>query len=334
MSDTSSTRRSMVLGSMLAAAGTVAQAAPAPTAGTGPLPSAMTAARANAGTVGVVSGGVDGTYIRIAADLAAVLDDGDRLRVLPVIGKGSVQNLSDIIFLRGIDIGIVQSDALAYVLSENMFPGIANTLKYIAKLYDEEVHVLARREIRSVEDLRGKKVNFDVRGSGTAMTGSVLFGKLGVAVDAVFDSQRNALQRLLDGDIAALVYVTGKPATLFAQLRADQGLHLLSLPASPALLETYLPAQLEQASYPALVGEGGPIDTLAVGAVMAVFGWPPGSERHGKVARFVEALTSGIAQFQKPARHPKWKEVNLDAQVPGWTRFTVDARPPGPARFR
>lgn len=334
MSDISSTRRSVMLGSVLAAAMAEAQAAPAPAPGPGAMPNAMTATRANSGTVGVVSGGVDGTYIRIAADLAAVLDDGDRLRVLPVIGKGSVQNLSDIIFLRGIDIGIVQSDALAYVRSENMFPGIANTLKYIAKLYDEEVHILARREIRSVEDLRGKKVNLDVRGSGTAMTGSVLFGKLGIAVEPVYDSQRNALQRLLDGDIAALVYVAGKPATLFAQLRADQGLHLLPLPASPALLETYLPAQLEQASYPALVGESGPVDTLAVGAVMAVFGWPPGSERYGKVARFVEALTAGIADFQKPARHPKWKEVNLDAQVPGWTRFTVDARPPGAPRFR
>src|SRR6476469_2834886 len=71
-------------------------------------------ARANAGTVGIVSGGVDGTYVRIAADLASVLDDGDNLRVLPIIGKGSVRNLLDVIFVRGIDIGIVQSDVLAY----------------------------------------------------------------------------------------------------------------------------------------------------------------------------------------------------------------------------
>lgn len=310
-----------MLGTMLAASAPyAARAASSPAAAS---PGAMTAARANAGTVGVITGGIDGTYIRIAADLAAVLDDGERLRVLPVLGKGSVQNLSDIIYLRGIDIGIVQSDALAYVLAENMFPGIEGTIKYIAKLYDEEVHILARREIAGVEDLRNKRVNFDVRGSGTAMTGSVLFKKLGVPVEAVFDSQRNAVQRLLDGDIAALVYVAGKPASLFSQLRAEQNLHFLSLPATPALLETYLPAQLGSAAYPALVPAGEAVDTLAVGAVMAVFGWQPGSERYAKVVRFVNALTEKFPEFQKPARHPKWKEVNLDAQVPGWTRFAV-----------
>jgi hypothetical protein len=79
-------------------------------------------ARANAGTVGVVSGGVDGTYVRIAADLSAVLDDGDRLRVLTLLGKGSLQNMADIIYLKGIDIGIVQSDVLAYAKRQHVFP--------------------------------------------------------------------------------------------------------------------------------------------------------------------------------------------------------------------
>src|ERR671926_277287 len=103
--------------------------------------------RANAGTIGVVSGGVDGTYVRIAADLASVLDDGDNLRVLPMIGKGSVQNVADIIFLKGIDIGIVQSDVLAYAKRERLYPGVDKSIQYIAKLYDEELHILAARDI-------------------------------------------------------------------------------------------------------------------------------------------------------------------------------------------
>ncbi len=123
--------------------------------------------QANAGTVGVISGGVDGTYIRIANDLAAVLDDGDRLRVLPVVGKGSLQNITDILLLRGIDIGIVQSDVLAYARRKQLNPGIDKSIQYITKLYDEEVHILARPEIAKLEDLADKKVNVDVRGSGT-----------------------------------------------------------------------------------------------------------------------------------------------------------------------
>src|SRR6185437_7108374 len=118
--------------------------------------------RINAGTVGIVSGGLNGTYIRIAAELAAVLDDGDTLRVLPLVGKGSVQNIADILFLKGIDIGIVQSDVLAYIRRERLYPGADKSIQYIAKLYNEEVHILAARDIARVEDLAGKKVNFDV----------------------------------------------------------------------------------------------------------------------------------------------------------------------------
>ena len=144
---------------------------------------------ANAGTVGVVSGGVNGTYVRVAADLAAVLDDGDRLRVLPIISKGSVQNIADILYLRGIDIGIVQSDVLAYVRQQRLFPGVDQAIQYITKLYEEEVHVLARKDVGRLEDLSGQVVNVDGKGSGSAMTASVLFGALGVQPKFANDDQ-------------------------------------------------------------------------------------------------------------------------------------------------
>lgn len=312
-------RRGMLIGAGLAAVSggvALAQTASLPPAGENSL-------RANSGTVGVISGGVEGTYIRIAADLSSVLDDGDRLRVLPVIGKGSVQNISDIIYLHGIDIGIVQSDVMGYLLRENLFPGVGKMINYIAKLYDEEIHILARQDITRVEDLAGKKVNIDVRGSGTALTASVVFDKLKVAIQPTYDTQSDALNNLRSGAIAALVYVAGKPATLFAPVAEQSGLHFLSLPATPVLIDTYLPAQLPHEAYPAIVPAGNPVDTLAVGSVMAVFSWPPGSDRHAKVARFVAALTTKFPQFQKPPRHAKWREVNLAAQVPGWTRFVV-----------
>jgi uncharacterized protein len=277
--------------------------------------------RANAGAVGVVSGGVNGTYIRIAADLASVLDNGENLRVLPILGKGSVQNIADILFLRGVDIGIVQADALAYIRRQNLFPGADQSLQYITKLYDEEVHILARKEIGKIEDLADRPVNVDVRGSGTAMTASVLFESLGIPVKAVNDDQDTAVEKLKRGEIDALVYVTGQPARLFSGIAPDTGLHFLAVPMTPALIETYLPAQLEHSDYPALVPEGAPVDTLAVGAVMAVFGWQPGTERHRRVALFTEAFFGKFQQLLLPPHHPKWKEVNLAAQVPGWTRF-------------
>jgi len=283
--------------------------------------------RANAGTIGVISGGADGTYVRIAADLAAVLDEPEGMRVLPILGKGSLQNLSDILVLRGVDVGIVQSDVLAFARREKLLPGVESLIQYIAKLYDEEVHVLARPEIDGVGDLAGRPVNFDVRGSGTGMTAALLFDALGVAVEPRHDPQDTALDRLKRGDIAALVYVAGKPARLFGNIPAGSGLKLLPLPATPALLETYLPAEFRRSDYPALVQDDNTIETLAVGAVMATYAWSPGTERHRKVARFVEAFTSKFPAFLQPPRHPKWREVNLAAQVPGWTRFNATVAP-------
>jgi TRAP transporter TAXI family solute receptor len=305
---------------LLAAAGLLAT--PRATAQTNPVVqlNAMVA-RANAGTVGIVTGGVDGTYIRIAADLAAVLDDSDRLRVIAIIGRGSVQNIADIMVLRGVDLGIVQSDVLAFARRERLFPSVDRLVQYVCKLYDEEVHILAGPGIASVEDLAGKAVNVDLPGSGTAMTASLIFDALGIRVQERNAPQDSALDQLRRGEIAALVYVAGKPARLFSAIRPDEGLRLLPLPAEPALLDTYLPARFAAADYPALVPAEG-IDTMAVGAVLAVYAWAPGTERHRKVSRFVEALSANFDSFLRPPRHPKWREVNLAAEVPGWTRFT------------
>jgi len=311
------TRRGLLLAGALALPALRGASAQAP-----PSLAAMTA-RANAGTVGVISGGADGTYIRIAADLAAVLDDGDRLRVLPILGRGSVQNISDIMFVRGIDIGIVQSDALAYVRRQRLFPGSDQLIQYIAKLYDEEVHLLAARDITRVEDLNGRAVNVDLRGSGTAMTASLVFEALGVQPQMVNDTQDLALEKLRRGEISALMYVAGKPARLFSSIPADSGLHFLPLPLNPALLETYLPAELGTEQYPGLIPAGQKVETIAVGAVMAAYAWQPGTERYRKVATFIDALYAKFDTFLRPPRHPKWREVNLSAQVPGWTRFAV-----------
>src|SRR5919109_1244865 len=98
----------------------------------------------NGGTVGLISGGVTGTYVRIAADLANALDDGYELRVLPIIGKGSVRNIEDLVLLRGIDVAIVQSDVLDFYKRAGLAPIIEQKISYITKLYNEEVHVLAR----------------------------------------------------------------------------------------------------------------------------------------------------------------------------------------------
>lgn len=228
-----------------------------------PTPRAMRET-VNSGLVGLLSGGMDGTDLGEATDLAASLDGShDHLRVLPVAGKGAFQNVTDIVFARGIDIGIIQSDVLAALKRNPPFPHLENSLQYITKLYDAEVHILAGKDVNSVEDLASKKVNFGMRDSGTYMTANIIFGRLGVIVDETSFSQPVALEKLRRGEISAMVYVVGKPARLFQEIRPDESLHFLPVTTTTDLGGSYTPATLRPEDYPELIEAGRPIATLS-----------------------------------------------------------------------
>jgi TRAP transporter TAXI family solute receptor len=280
---------------------------------------AFNPARANSGTLGVISGGADGTYIRIAADLANVLD-GDDLRVLPMIGRGSLQNLRDIMFLRGVDIGIVQMDAREQLKSENLQNDAVRRLRFITRLYNEEVHIIANREISDIRQLEGKKVNVDKAGSGTNLTSRLIFDKLGIKPEMTTFDQASSYAKLKSGEIQAAVYVAGRPVRAIAEFQTDGRFHLLPIPFEGEIAESYFPASLANSDYPQLVDKEKPVETLAVGSLLAVFNWPESSDRYNRVKRFVDAFFSRFDEFLQPGRHPKWKEVNLAADVPGWER--------------
>src|ERR1700732_4795807 len=119
----------------------------------------------NRGVVELETARAAGISVQIAEDLANVVDDGATRRVLPVIGKGTLQNITDLKLLRGIDMAIVQTDVLDYARQQNLFPGIESWATYITKLYNEEFHLLARQDITSVANLANQKVNVDLRGA-------------------------------------------------------------------------------------------------------------------------------------------------------------------------
>jgi TRAP transporter TAXI family solute receptor len=272
-------------------------------------------------TVGVISGTVSGTYIQFASDLSAVLDQPGQLRVLAILGKGSLQNIDDILYVRGVDIGIVQSDVLPYLERNNKLSATQSKLQYISKLYNEEFHLLAGNGIDKIEDLAGKKVNFGLEGSGFAVTASNVFDLLNIKVTPVYDDPALAIEKLKKGEISATVGVYGKPARAYAGLKEKDGVHFVPLPYSPVLAKIYYPSILRNKDYPDLIQPDQAVETIAVGSIMVVYGWPKGSWRYNKVARFVDAFFSHIEDFQKAPRHPKWQEVNLSAPVPSWTRF-------------
>jgi TRAP transporter TAXI family solute receptor len=280
----------------------------------------LNSARANSGTVGIISGGADGTYIRIAADLSNVLDNDD-LRVLPIVGRGSLQNLRDIMFLRGVDIGIVQMDAREQLRSENLFNAAVNRLRYIARLYNEEVHLLTSRDISDIRQLEGKKVNIDKTGSGTNLTSRIIFEKLGIKPDFTTFDQASSYERLRSGEIQAAIYVAGRPVRAIAEFQSEGRFHLLPIPFEGEIADMYFPSRFSNAEYPRLVDVDKPVETLAVGSILAAFNWPEGSDRYRRLELFVDAFFSRFDEFLRPGRHPKWKEVNVAAETPGWERL-------------
>ncbi|NVO18041.1 MAG: hypothetical protein HXX10_28815, partial [Rhodoplanes sp.] len=279
-------------------------------------------ARINTNTISIVAGGPDATALTIASDLSAVLDDGDGFRILPIAGKGGGQNIRDVRFLKGIDLGIAQTNLLGLMQRSNEIGRIDDKISYLAKLFNEEMHVLVRADspLAGVGDLAGKPVNFGEPGSGTQFTARDVFARLGVAPAEVDLPQADAIEKLRKGEIAAVVLISGKPAPAMAHLAGGE-FRLLPLPFAKPLQADYLPAALTAADYPGLIGPGATVDTIAVGTVLFAHVWPKGSERYRRIERFVEAFFPRLAELQKPPRHPKWIETNLSATVPGWTRF-------------
>jgi len=275
----------------------------------------------NENTVGVAGGLLSGTYMTFADELAQVLDDGDNLRVLPVVTYGAASNLDDLLYLRGIDVAVTQSDVFEYFRTQRKTRNLESRVQYIIRLPVSEMHVLARSEIKSIEDLRGKKVSFGPAGSASSLTGSIVFQRLGVQVEQVLYDNPTALQKVKSGEVAALVRVIGKPIDFFNKIPPESGLHFVSIPFSKAFADYYTIGELTHKEYPNLVPDDGRVDTLAVPAVLAVFNWPKNTDRYRRVQKFTEALFANWDKFQHPPRHPKWRDVNLAATVPGWTRW-------------
>ena len=274
----------------------------------------------NANTVTLISGTIGGTYVQFGADLASVLDDGNKLRVLPIIGRGSVQSVADVLFLQGVDLGIVRADTLDYLEKKGFAKDIKKQFTYVTKLYNEEMYVIASKSIHSVRELEGKTVSVDLPNGGTFVTAAIVFERLGIKPNFVYVEQRIAMEKMKAGEIDAVIAVGGKPYKSVSTF-SDNRFHLVPVDYAKPLQTDYLPATLTAKDYPNLIAEQEQVDTIAVPAVLAAYNWAPNTERYRKLALFVDAFFTKFPKFQNPPFHPKWKEVSLSAPLADWQRL-------------
>src|SRR3974390_1099675 len=267
--------------------------------------SAQTKQALNANTVTLITGTIGGTYVQIGADLASVLDDGNKLRVLPIVGRGSVQSVADILFLQGVDIGIVRSDTLNYLEKKGFAKDIKRQFPFVTKLYNEEMTIIAPKSVRTLKDLEGKKVSVDLPNGGTFVTALTAAERMGLKADFAYIEQRIAMEKLKKGELDAVIVVGGKPYKSVSSFQNDGRFHLVTVDYDRPLQGDYLPASFTAKDYPNLIAPGETVDTIAVPAVLAAYNWNPGNDRYRKLSQFVEAFFTKFPAFQNAPFHPK-----------------------------
>ena len=251
-----------------------------------------------------------------------MVDEGDALHVLPIVTRGPAENVEALLYLRGIDAAIINSDALEQF--RTLVPNIDQRINYVLNLFPSELHIFVRPEIQSLADLKGKKVNFNTPGTTAAYSGPLIFNKLKLDVEKTFIPHPAALEQMRKGEggIAGVVFITSKPVDAFLRGRWDPGFKFLPVAIEDSDFYTsYLPSALTSKDYPQLIPDGQEIQTISVPTILAAYNWPKDSDRYARLARLVDYLFSRLDQLRTPGFHPAWRDVNIVAEVPGLRRF-------------
>ena len=124
------------------------------------------------------------------------------LRVLPIISYGAVGNVTDLIYLKGVDFAITYADVLDHFKNVEKIPGIDRRVNYVIPMFQGDFHLYVRPEIKTIQDLAGKKVGFNTVGSAANYTGNIVFDRLGVKVEKVFMNNALALEAMRKGELA------------------------------------------------------------------------------------------------------------------------------------
>jgi uncharacterized protein len=271
----------------------------------------------------IMTGGPSGTYIQFGRDIAA-LGRTCGLNLNVIESAGSLENFSALRNRRNTQFGIVQSDVLEYLKTyesaDREIQRAIRGVRIMFPLYNEEIHILARREISDIRGLKGLRVAIGKVNSGTYLTASLMLDILGVKdVQRLEFSPDDALPMLERGEIDAFFYVAGAPASLFVKNQIDGSrFHLLPIRDEP-LMRTYTPTTLPAGTYSF---QDTPVEMGSVKAVLMTFEYEPGRNAYHRescssVANFSHLIVDGLERLQSEG-HPKWKQVDLSALPPGW----------------
>ncbi|MDB5546320.1 MAG: hypothetical protein JWO64_3469 [Hyphomicrobiales bacterium] len=231
-------------------------------------------------------------------------------------GPISIAQLSE---TDGADLAILQSDTLEEARRDTG-ANLQRKLTFIARLFNQEIHIVARPGVKTFAELDGRTIATSALDTPEGRTAAKLFERAGIRPRLLEMDTETALARLGRGEIDGAIFVGGKPAPALAGISIS-GLQLISIPYKGALQDFYYPAQITKADYPNLVTSDRGVDTVAISTVLMALEAKPNSPRYKKLTQFTQTLFERFGALRDAAHHPKWREVNLAADVPGWRRF-------------
>ncbi len=267
----------------------------------------------NRNTIGLMVS--EQAWLPLAQNFSHALDHADALRILPILGSGSVQTLSDLVFLQGVDAALVSSDALTYATQHALTADGKQRLYYTAKLDALNVVIIAKSSLSTLSSLEGKRIATGPVHSSSFATGEILFAALGMNFERVALSDNAAIAALRQ-DKADAVLLLGSSFDQSILTKGDW--QILPIPLLPILQQTYAPAMLEAQDFPGLIDQGKTVETISSSLILAVFNWPRGNEHFLKLSKFTNALYAN-PNLGDADRGP----INLATQVAGWPRFSA-----------
>ena len=258
----------------------------------------------------IATGTPEGTYYQIAQDIKQIAEkEGIPIDVIQT--NGSFDNIN-LLGLEKVDLAILQLDVLK-VTSDAMQAkanfNVLKEMKVILNLYFEEIHVITRSDgIRSLSQLEGKRVAVGPEGSGSALTAEVLLAAYDLRVEKFFDTPNDAIQKLDQGELDALIFVGGAPVPAFEKL--DPSFRFVQLPSNPILEQLYQRKKIDKGVYP----WAGEVETFAVPSVIMTRDRRD-SDYVALIQRLLLAILTNKATLDAIG-HPKWKSAQFRFMIP------------------
>jgi len=282
------------------------------------------------------TGGTGGTYYPLGGIIANAIST-DKINVSAVATNGSVANVNGIVG-GSMESGFSQADINSWAANgTGIYEGKPKVeeLRAIASLYPESVHIVVKKglNLKSIADLKGRRVSLDEPGSGTLVNARAILGTFGITekdIKPEYLKQLQSAEKLKDGSLDAFFTTTGYPLSTLTELAATNGFDLLPIEGEArdkilAQYKFFAKDKIPDGTYKNVKE----VETISVGAQ-----WVTSSKQpEGLVYEITKAMWSDKTRAALDAGHAKGKAIQKSTALlgvgiplhPGAERFYKEA---------